>query len=107
MNIIVHTTQAGRRGDAPQFLSICHVLEFEPIYRYEAVQRQVKAGERGKEGGRGHKKPSSTNGAEGLGKGRWDMRHIVAGPTRDFMARDSAASKNSVERVLYIREIVE
>jgi len=38
----VHITQAARRGDAPQFLSICHVLEFEPIYREEAKQRKIR-----------------------------------------------------------------
>ena len=37
------------------------------------------------------KKTLSTNGAEGKGQ------------SRDFMARDSAASKNSVERVLFIK----
>ena len=40
----VHITQAARRGDAPQFLSICHVLEFEPIYREEAKQRKIRKG---------------------------------------------------------------
>jgi hypothetical protein len=55
------------------------MLEFEPIYKAEAEAR-MKAG----------KKTLSTNGAEGKGQ------------SRDFMARDSAASKNSVERVLYI-----
>lgn len=77
----VHVTQAARRGDAPQFLSICHVLEFEPIYREEAKERQIRK----------PKDLSSTIGAEQKGQ------------TRDFMARDSAASKNSVERVLYIK----
>jgi len=77
----VHVTQAARRGDAPQFLSICHVLEFEPIYREEAKARMLAG-----------KKTLSTNGAEGKGQ------------SRDFMARDSAASKNSVERVLYIKD---
>ena len=31
-------------GDAPQFLSICHVLEFEPIYREEAKGRMSTGG---------------------------------------------------------------
>ena len=77
----VYITQVARRGDAPQFLSICRVLEFEPIYREEA-QGRMRAG----------KKSLSTNGAEGKGQ------------SRDFMARDAATSKNSVERVLYIRD---
>jgi hypothetical protein len=72
----VHVTQAARRGDAPQFLSICHVLEFEPIYREEADKR-AKAG------------TPVPNGDKG--------RSTI------FMARDSAASKNSVERVLYVK----
>jgi len=38
------------------------------------------------------KKTLSTNGAEGKGQ------------ARDFMTRDAACSKNSVERVLYVRE---
>jgi hypothetical protein len=45
------------RGDAPQFLSICHILEFEPIYREEAKGRTLAG-----------KKTRSTNGAEGTGQ---------------------------------------
>jgi len=45
--------QAARRGDAPQFLSICHVLEFEPIYRYEALKREVAGKGADGSGGRG------------------------------------------------------
>lgn len=72
----VHVTQAARRGDAPQFLSICHVLEFEPIYKAEADKR-AKAG------------TPCANGTGGL--------------SRFFMARDSAASEHSIQRVLYIK----
>jgi len=85
----VHVTQAARRGDAPQFLSICHVLEFEPIYAEEAKQRRVEIG---KQTGRGHKR-SCSNGTEPLEEGS----------TRAFMARDSAASEHSVQRVLYVK----
>ena len=83
----VHVTQAARRGDAPQFLSICHVLEFEPIYREEAKQRQRE------HGGTAPGKHSVANGDEVLGKGRFTK----------FMERDSAASEHSIQRALYIR----
>jgi len=76
-----------RRGDAPQFLSICHVLEFEPIYREEAKQRQRE------HGGTAPGKHSVANGDEVLGKGRFTK----------FMERDSAASEMSVARVLYVK----
>jgi hypothetical protein len=76
----VHVTQAARRGDAPQFLSICHVLEFEPIYREEAKGRMLAG-----------KKTPGINDTEGPGR------------SRVFMARDSAASEMSVARVLYIK----
>ena len=33
-----------KRGDAPQFLSICHVLEFEKIYEEEAKRREKMGG---------------------------------------------------------------
>jgi len=78
-------TQAARRGDAPQFLSICHVLEFEPIYREEAKGRQKE------HGGTAPGKHSGINDTE------------VSGRSRVFMARDSAASEMSVARVLYIK----
>lgn len=74
-------------GDAPQFLSICHVLEFEPIYREEAKQRQREAG------GPHPGKRSGIN----------DTEPLEAGRSRLFMARDSAASENSIQRVLYIK----
>lgn len=61
------------------------IFEFEPIYREEAKGRQKE------HGGTAPGKHSCTNGAE------------VLGTSREFMARDSAASKNSVERVLYIK----
>ena len=70
-----------RRGDAPQFLSICHVLEFEPIYREEAKGRMMSG-----------KKTPGINDTEGM-----------AGRSRVFMARDSAASEMSVQRVLYVK----
>jgi hypothetical protein len=73
---IIPVTQAARRGDAPQFLSVCHVLEFEPIYKSEADNRE-KAG------------TLVTNGYKGR--------------SAFFMARDSAASEHSVQRVLYIK----
>ena len=84
-----HITQAARRGDAPAFLSICHVLEFEDIYKAEAKDRKVEIG---KQTGRGHKR-SCANGTEPLEEGS----------TRTFMARDSAASEHSIQRVLYIK----
>ncbi len=77
----VHVTQAARRGDAPQFLSICHVLEFEPIYREEAKGRQVR-------------KPKDLSGINDTEQ---------TGRSRVFMARDSAASEMSVARVLYVK----
>ena len=52
-------------------------LEFEPIYREEAKGRMLAG-----------KKTLSTNGAEGKGQ------------SREFMARDSAASEHSVQRIL-------
>ena len=73
----VHVAQAGRRGDAPQFLSICHVLEFEPIYREEAAKR----------------KKSGTLCINDTG-----------GPSRSFMARDAGSGEQSVIRVLYIKQ---
>jgi hypothetical protein len=81
----VHVTQAARRGDAPQFLSICHVLEFEPIYREEAKGRQLASLKKGSTS------PSGINDTEREGRSRL------------FMARDSAASEMSVQRVLYIK----
>lgn len=83
----VHVTQAARRGDAPQFLSICHVLEFEPIYREEAKQRQRQ------HGGTAPGKHSCINNAEVKGK-----------TTRERMAEEACVSQNSVERVFYIRD---
>lgn len=80
----VHVTQAARRGDAPQFLSICHVLEFEPIYREEALKRHTG-------------RPSKNTGIN-------DTAISEHGRSRLFMARDAAASEMSVQRVLYIRE---
>ena len=88
----VHVTQAARRGDAPQFLSICHVLEFEPLYREWAKERQKEHGGTAP----GKKKHSVTNGDEVLDDGY--------GRTTDAMARDACCSKNSIERVLYIRK---
>jgi len=63
---------------------ICHVLEFEPIYREEAKGRQL-AGLK-----KGSKLPSVATGNE-----REDGRMAY------FMARDSAASEHSIQRVLY------
>jgi len=80
----VHVTQAARRGDAPQFLSICHVLEFEPIYLEEAKGRMA-------EGGKKH------------GKVGINDTTLETGRSRLFMARDSAASEMSVQRVLYVK----
>ena len=84
----VHITQSARRGDAPQFLSVCHVLEFEPIYREEAKGRQVEAG---KHYGKG-KDSSSINDTEAKGQ------------FRKFMARDAGAGEITVQRILYIRD---
>ena len=81
----VHVTQAARRGDAPQFLSICHVLEFEPIYLEEAKGRMA-------EGGKKH------------GKVGINDTTLETGRSRLFMARDSAASEMSVQRVLYVED---
>lgn len=81
----VQTAQVGRRGDAPQFLSICHVLEFESIYREEAKGRMAQGGK--------------------IGKGVAPCRTLSEkGRMTAFMARDAAASAHSVERVLYIRK---
>lgn len=70
-----------RRGDAPAFLSICHVLEFEPIYREEAKGRQVASLKQGA------KAPSGINDTEREGR------------SRSFMARDAAASPGRPGRV--------
>jgi len=88
----VHVTQAARRGDAPQFLSICHVLEFEPIYREEAAARMLSGKGADGSGGRGHKKTLVPTGTE------------VSGRFTDQMARDAGCkAANSVYRVIYIR----
>jgi len=78
----VHANQTGRRGDISKFLSICHVMEFKPIYRKEAKKRMLSG-----------KKidPSNT-----LTRG--------SGRITEFMAKDSGAGSYSVERVLYIRK---
>jgi len=84
----VHANQTGRRGDISKFLSICHVMEFEPIYRKEAKKRKIEAG---KKHGKGHPKviPKVS---------------ITYGPTVVFMAKDSGTSRHSVDRVLYIQK---
>lgn len=75
----VHANQTGRRGDISKFLSICHVMEFEPIYREEA------------------KKRSGT---------RTDLRPKVDqrfGRVRNFMAKESGTGHSTLENILYIR----
>lgn len=87
-----HITQSGRRGDAPKFLSICHVLEFEPIYRAEAKERkhegQIKGGliRQGKS-------------ASGMA----DTASLDSGRFRAFMARDATTGPDLVQKVLFIR----
>jgi hypothetical protein len=84
----VHIAQSARRGDAPLFLSIIHVLEFEPIYREEAKKRQA-------DGGTKHGKLLQTKG----------MKSCLneAGLSTGFMARDAGAGQSTVEKVLYIQ----
>ena len=89
----VHVTQAARRGDAPQFLSICHVLEFEPIYQEEARLRRLEGEKKG--GLARHGKP-----APGIN----DTTSSGPDRSRTRMAEDSCAGENSITRVLYIRE---
>ena len=69
---------------------LCLVLEFEPIYRKEAKRGQSEAGKRF---GRGKDSPAIIDG-----------KAIDVGRSYEFMARDSAAGRNSIKRVLYIRE---
>lgn len=76
----------GGRGDAPQFLSICHVLEFEGLYREEAKGRQRAGQEKGRAVEHG-KVGSGINDTETTGR------------FRTFMARDSGAGEQSVIRV--------
>jgi|GEM_PF-3277249 len=87
----VHANQTGRRGDVSKFLNICHVMEFEPIYREEAKKRQKEHGKT--EPGKPKTLPP-TVGVSVLNKGE----------AVEFMAKDSGTSRHSVDRVLYIQK---
>jgi len=77
--------QSGCQYHRPSMRRSGQVLEFEPIYAEEAKGRE-------KLGGRGRKKVCIN-----------DTDLLERGPARLFMARDSAASEMSVQRVLYIK----
>lgn len=87
----VHVTQAARRGDAPAFLSICHVMEFEPIYREEAAQRQLEGQ---KKGGLIRQGKSASVSTDTEAEGRYS----------EFMARDAGCKSASISRVVYIHK---
>lgn len=76
----IHLTQQGRRGDVCKFLCICHVLEFEEIYRVEAKKR--------------HGMRTDLRPTEGLKFGK----------AIEFMAQEAPAGKNSIAKIIYIKK---
>lgn len=90
----VHVNQSARRGDAPLFLSIVHTLEFEPIYREEAKQRQAEAGT----------KHGNLLQIKKMKCGLIEATPQEAGRSTGLMARDAGAGESTVEKVLYIQK---
>ena len=83
-----HANQTGRRGDVSKFLNVCHVMEFEPIYREEAKRRQ----------GHGKTAPGKTLNPTAGGS------VLNKGEATEFMAKDSGVSHSVIERIFYIKK---